>query len=649
MKDEPTGSPPLSADQLAELNKKLEETLGPAPQASAKPEPAERFRPAEPAPESSKPAETTETTPVEDTEDAETDKAVDDIAAKEGDELLAAEDKAKALAAAPEKKTGLKNKLKAIFNRWWHNKPARYATLGGLAVIIVGLLAFPTTRYFMLNTLSVRSRASLTVLDDSTSLPLKNVTVSLGGQTAQSDENGNVNLYHVKLGRSDLVINKLAFASQSHNLVVGWGSNPLGSYNLHPVGTQFAFTVRDFLSDKPIAKAQAESANAGNPLAGAALADNESSIQANAQSDDKGKILLTVDKPGDQLAVTIKAQGYRDETITIKTADKNDRVVKLVPARKELFISKRSGKYDLYTIDLDGKNEKLILPGTGNEQDNMALIPHPTAEVAAYISTRDNVRNNDGFLLSTLNLVDVKTGQLTKLTQSERIQAIDWIGNRLIYVAIAAGASAANPRRERLVAYDYQTNSSTELAATNYFNDVLVANGYVYYATSSSYQNGNNIGFFRINPSGTTKTRLLNQEVWNIFRTSYDVLNLSVKQQWYSYRLSSNTVTKANGAPPVLRSRIYLDNPIDKNSLWVDNRDGKGVLLLYDLTHQKDKILKSQSGLQYPLRWINATTLIYRIHTDQESADYAMSTLGGEPRKLSDVTNTAGVSTWYYY
>jgi hypothetical protein len=177
----------------------------------------------------------------------------------------------------------------------------------------------------------------------------------------------------------------------------------------------------------------------------------------------------------------------------------------------------------------------------------------------------------------------------------------------------------------------------------------MVAGGNVYYAPASSYQSGSNIGFFRSNASSTTHTRLLSQEVWNIFRTSYYTLSLSARQQWYSYRPGSATVTKANGAPPVLRTRVYLDNPFDKNSLWVDNRDGKGVLLLYDLKKKTDKLLRGQSGLGYPVRWVNATTIIYRIHTDQETADYALSTLGGEPRKLSDVTNTSGVSTWYYY
>ncbi len=632
MKDEPASSPLLPDESLPEITQEPAMT-----DESSAMEPVET--------EAAKPiAVTTD----EAMEAVGTDKAVDEIVAKEGDELLAAED-ARKKAASEGRKPGFKEKIKNAFHAWWDNKKLRYGTLAGAAALLFILLLIPSSRYFILNNLSVRASASMAVMDDSTSLPLKNAQVSLGGQMALSDDNGNVTLHHIKLGRSQLAVSKRAFATKSRGYTVGWGSNPLTGVSLTPVGTQYNFTIVDFLANKPIAKAQAESGNAGDPMAGAALADSEASNQANAQSDDKGKILLTVDKPTDQLTVTLKAKGYRDETLTINADDKNNHIVKLVPGRKEVFVSKRSGKYDLYTMDIDGKNEKLLLAGTGNEQDGLVLMPHPTEEVAAFVSTRDNVRNADGFLLSSLILVDLKSGQTAKITQSERIQLVDWIGDKLVYVQVAAGASAANPRRERLITYDYQATKSVELAATNYFNDVLVAGDSVYYAPSAVYQNDSNTGFFKVAADGTNRMRLLNNEVWNVFRSSYEEVNLAVQQNWYTYHLGGTTVSKASGAPAVLKTRIYVDNPADKTSLWVDDRDGKGTLLLYNQNDKKDQTLRSQSGLQYPVRWLNATTIIYRIHTDQETADYALSTLGGNPIKLKDVTNTVGISSWYYY
>ncbi len=611
MQNEPTGSPPLPSEQQKDSRAE--------PQTS---QPVD----VQPQPPESDPASATKQS-----SDSTIDKDVDDIAAKESDDVLAAEDE-KIAKAFDEQKPNLKQKLLRFIRRWWNNPKARYTTLAGAAILLIGLLSIPPSRYFVLNSVGVRSSVYITALDDSTQQPLKNVQVAIGSQSALSDSDGNVKLAHVKLGTAQIVVSKSAFASVSRKYTVGWGSNPIGNISLTPVGTQYAFSVTDFLSGKPIAKAQA------------------SSGEANAQSDDKGKILLTIDKPGDTtLQITINTAGYRDEILSINPDDKTNHNVKLVLARKEVFVSKRSGKYDVYSIDLDGKNERVILAGTGKEQDNIVLAPHPSEEEVALVSTRDNVRNPDGFLLSTLTLIDLKSGQTTKVTQSERIQVVDWINNRLVYVEIAAGSSAANPKRERLMSYDYQQGTNKELAATNYFNDVLSAGGQVYYASSSAYQNSSNIGLFRSNPDGTNRNSVLAQEVWNIFRTSYDELSVSVPQAWYTYHIGNASPTKTSGAPAELKTRVYLDNPSDKNSLWAESRDGKGVLLLYGLNDKTDKILHTQSGLQYPLRWVNATTVIYRIHTDQETADYALSTQGGNPAKIRDVTNTAGISSWYYY
>lgn len=51
----------------------------------------------------------------------------------------------------------------------------------------------------------------------------------------------------------------------------------------------------------------------------------------------------------------------------------------MAPSRKHVFISKRSGTYDVYKVDVDGKNEEKVLSGTGSERpDAIALSIHPT-------------------------------------------------------------------------------------------------------------------------------------------------------------------------------------------------------------------------------------------------------------------------------
>ena len=81
----------------------------------------------------------------------------------------------------------------------------------------------------------------------------------------------------------------------------------------------------------------------------------------------------------------------------------------------------------------------------------------------------------------------------------------------------------------------------------------------------------------------------------------------------------------------------------------MDQRDGKGVLLDYDVTNKTEKTLKTASGLNTPIRWVSSNTLVYRVHTNQETADYVLNIDGGEARKIKDVYNSSGIDQWYYY
>lgn len=565
-------------------------------------------------------------------DDPVVDKAVDDIVAHESDELLAAEDEKLAAAFTPQGKAGLKEKIRNSLSNWWHNPRARRLSLIGLLAAILLLAALPPSRYFFLNTAGVRASANLMVLDDSTRQPLKNVRVQLAGQSAQTDSEGWVKLDRLKLGRTELVVEKRAFAEIKRPVTVGWGSNPFGGFNLTPVGVQYTYIVTDFLSGKPVEKAEATSG------------------EASAAADEQGKIVLTVDKDDpEDASVTITANQYRQEKLTLPADNKAEQAIKLAAAQPHTFISRRSGQYDVYKIDVDGKNEAVILKGTGSERADMVLVPHPQKPVVALVSTRDNVRNQDGFLLSSLILIDLsEDGRAVEVAQSEQIQVLGWFGDRLAYVQVAAGASASNPRRHLLLSYEYPNGDRKELATSNYFNDVLAMDGQIYYAPSGAYQPPGSAKLLRVHADGTGQQTILDHEVWNIFRTDYARLSLSVQQDWYDYALGDTQAQKASGPPAALHTRAYVDSPDAQRSLWAEERDGKGTLLAYDVADKKDTVIKSQSGLVSPFRWLSDTTVVYRIHTDQETADYALSLNGGDPVKIRDVTNTGTAAQRFY-
>ena len=561
----------------------------------------------------------------DDTDDLNTDEAVDDIVEKEGDEVLTAED-AEVAKAFTDKPESFKEKLKRLYQQWWDNKKLRYATFAGFGVFVLLIGAIPPSRYFMLNAVGVRSRASIVIMDDSTDRPLKNVQVTLGKQTAKTDTSGKATFTKVRLGRQTLKVEKRAFAATTKAVTIGWGSNPLGNSQIHPVGAQYVFYASDWLSGKPVATAEA------------------SSGEFDAVADKDGKIVLTIDASDDEdLDVTVRAKDYRDESVKLDLGNKAQLDVKLVTKRKEAFISKRSGKYDLYKIDVDAKNEQLVLAGTGNENENLSLVSHPTDEEVALVSTRDNTRNKDGYLLSTLTVIDLDDNSTDSVTQSEDIRVLGWSGDRLVFVQVVAGTSAGNPKRQRLVSYDYKTDEKLELASSNNFNDLTLIGNTVYYAPGNLYNTGVANHFYSQRVDGANKTSLLEGEIWNVFRTSYDELTLSGNDTWYSYSIGDTKATRRSGAPTNLQDRTYTNSPDGKNSLWVDERDGKNTLLLHNIQDDSDKTLKAQAGLMSPIRWLNNTTLIYRIQTPGESADYVMSINGGEAQKIRDVTRALDI------
>lgn len=568
--------------------------------------------------------------------DPEVDAAVNDIVAKEADIVLEAEDEyrnATDIAEPEKKKTGFRALIKSI----WSDPKKRWSVImiSIISLLVVGLV--PGSRYFVLNTAGIRASVELRVLDSATLQPLKNVSVKAANAEVKTDSDGFARLESVKLGKTDIKIEKRAFAEQSKPLVVGWGSNPLGEFNINPVGTQYTFLLTDYLSGKPVVKGEV------------------SYEDGNAISDNEGKAVLVLDTSdiddGSELGINVKMDKYRDEFIKTSVNNREAQSVQMVSSKPHVFVSKRSGNFDVYAIDVDGKNERRVLSGEGFERDDITLSPKTDSNLVAYVATRENVRNQNGYLLSTLYILDIDKKDVIKIDQSEQIKVIGWSKDgRLVYVKIAAGASGNDPGRHRLMSFnsnDYNEQNK-ELAASNSFNDVIMAGDNVLYAPSNIFNENDKPAMYSIRPDGGDKKTIISKEVYSIVRGDYDTIYLNSDNEWNEYVLGS-PMTSVVGPPAVQKTRLYSDNPYTKFSAWVDLRDGKGVLISYDRSTMHEKILAEVGGLKQPIYWLNESSIVYRVANGRETADYIVSTDGGEPRKIVDTTDTVGISSWYYY
>ena len=490
----------------------------------------------------------------------EVDAAVDQVVRDESDRLLKSDDeKLERQFEPPKRKKTWKERLIAAAQFWWEHKTLRYGTLFGLFILLAASVLFPAPRYFILNTAGVRVESSMSIVDSQTGLPLGNIQVSLQGQELRSNDDGFVQFSDLKLGSSKLVVDRRGYAPYEKDLVLGWGSNPLGDQPLIAIGTQFTFVLTDWLSGTPIVDAEAKS---GEDVA---LVDSE------------GRIVLTVGELGPEAQATIYAEGYREEIIQLSEVDE-ELPLNMVPAKKHVFVSNRTGQYDLYRIDADGKNEEVLLASTGNEREIPHVLSHPTKAYAAYISTREGEVNSDGFILDGLYIVDVNTGNAERIARSEQLQVIGWAGDLVIYTAVVEGVSGGNPERSKLFSFNVDTGDKTELASSNYFNDIELVGDRIYYSVSSFAVPLSAAKLFSVRANGTDQKTVVDMQVWTIVRAAFDVLHFravdaNLETQWYTQQ-GAGDPSQLDAAPVTQTSRRYSTSPNGQHAVWVDQRDG---------------------------------------------------------------------------
>jgi len=498
----------------------------------------------------------------------------------------------------------------------------RYGSIFGVAALLVALAIIPFTRYSALNIVGVRVQSSLTVIDDKTRLPLQNITVSLQGKEAISDKNGAVVLRGLKLGKTEIMLSKRGYAETKQPITLGWGSNPLGEQSIVATGEQYRFTVRDWRTQKPLLTAEAEAG------------------EDRATADDEGVVVLTIGE--DNLAgieVTLTADGYRDEVLQLSDLDQNQTEVDLVIDRKHAFVSRRTGSYELYTIDLDGQNEKMILGATGQERSQPLIYQHPDQDAIIYVSSRDGERNEDGYTLDGLYYINTRSGNTQKITVSERTLVHGWINEYVIFSEVVAGKSAGNPERTTLSSFNIETFERTDLAKGNYFNDVELFNDTVFYAVSSYAVQPEDALLFSVKPDGSAQQTVVDEQVWSIFRTSYDAIQMSAQGgNWYEQGRRARAI--AIERPPSTTSFDYRQSNKTKQVAWVQTRDGKGVLLTRSIQSGKneEQIQLSLAGLDNVLYWIDENSVVIRKITSSETADYVYTFGDAEPSKLIDVS-----------
>ena len=601
---------PLADKPAAKSTKIKVADEAPAEQADSEQSAAKKYRP----PDGPLPFKRAES-PVS----SEPSEIVDDIT-KDASSKLSDEDAAIAQAfnAKPAKRTlrlpGLQQ-----------TKLVRPAVITAVLLVIALAIVVPQVRAMALNLVHVRGSLSLSVLDDKTHLPLSGVTAQIGTVAVTTDQNGKASFKDLKLGSQKVSFQKSAFAPQSKTVFLSWKSAALNDVSLQETGTPFAFDVVDYVSGQPLASVQVSGGS------------------STAQSDAKGHVNLLVDvaQTGSK-EVMFSATGYQPTKVSLPTDPAQKLNVQMIANAKVVYAVKQAGRYNLYKTSVDGNDKTLLLAATGSETSQIDIVASDDGSQAAVVSSRDNQKDKAGYLLDTLSLLDVSTGKNVALNHGQQINIVGWSGHRLVYTLLKPDVSTNDATRSQLISYDTQSKKSTTLDSANDFNDVAMTQGVIYYATANQHSGGTS-QLIRISPDGTGKSTLLGNEVTAILRSDYNDLLFMTASNYYAYKLG--------GAKPAItnstfsgKGRLYVDSPDGKHSVWVDTAHDK--LMLYDKKTNTEKTIVTDADLAYPVRWLNNSTVVYRLSNANIASDYAIGTIGGSAKKIVTVVDTQGLKLW---
>ena len=474
------------------------------------------------------------------------------------------------------------------------DKPAKKSHKKKLIIISAAVLAFvtvvllvPFLRYGLAG-MVVSKKVTLTVIDSVNSKPISDAKVSLGRYDATSDAKGIATIDNVPVGEYTLTIEKKNYASYASSHVVTIVMPAKNTTRaLKATGRTVMVTVTNLLSEKSVANAKVD-------IEG-----------ATAVSDDKGIANIVLPIRGDDQQGTVAADGYNVATITASTNAKNDQPVsvKLTPAGKVYFLSKRTGTINVMAANFDGSEQAVVLQGTGKELDNeTSLLPSPDWKTLALIARRDADR-------AKLYVLSADNPQPKLIDSADAsYEPVGWTSGKFYYKVRNTG-NLFDVNNQQLVSYDVASGTRQVIDGTmgtgdswyNYsaqqMSGAYIVGGrvvymkYWQYGTAAASKN-RPFEIMAINPVGNirsvVKTIAADGDNYGdakmrrpnsvVFRRGTDTNQVT----YYEYLNGNVAIISMETADFYADHPTYQMSPSGERVLWQESRDGKNVLFVAD-------------------------------------------------------------------
>lgn len=498
-------------------------------------------------------------------------------------------------------------------------------SVAALLVAIGALFVVPLTRWQILNVFGFRGSIKVLVQDKKTYETVTDANVLIDDNSVGStDSSGQLELTGVRLGQHDLRVEKSGYSRYDSTFSVGLKSSQINT-SIEAIGIKVSVSVKDWLTNAPV------------PAAVIQAGDRK------ATTDEKGQASIIIPPSDSEVKTSVQAKDYikREVAIDPKVTSRD---VTLVPSAKDYFISKRSGKFDIYSTNLDGTNQKKVISATGNEDRNtLQFTIDRNNKHAVLIATREIERQN-GRVVAGIYDVNLEGASLNKFDSGSDVYVIGWAGDSLIYQKTDPNLKYDAKNLTSLIAYNVKTGIASTISKANYFQLSAIAGQSIFYLPADAYRD--------INPKLTALDMLTNarrvylpgKQISYGVQSNYGLLEVETTAgKYYELDASTGASTPIDRQPGEAVSFMLSQN--GGSVISAQRRDGKGALVQKSISSGNEKTVIKLGGLTNPIRFISSKLAVVRISTSQETADYVVDIKTGKFAKIDDVTDVG--SGWY--
>jgi len=499
----------------------------------------------------------------------------------------------------------LKKSFKEKLRQFWHTKKGKATVIILVILLIAGTLyAIPTTRYGILGTF-MKKNVSITVMDATTMKPVTKADITVGSYTAKTNNKGEATVSNVPVGQYTLKVAKKYYkdSTQSYEVpVFAEASKP--DVHLVATGRQTVVSVVNKITNVPIAKATVT------------LSDTS------AITDEQGTATLVLPADKKTVKATISGDGYNQIDTDIQVGGQTMDAVALTPEGELFYLSKQTGKINVMKSNLDGTGAKVVVEGTGNENDReTVLLSARDWKYMALSAKRDTSKTE------RIYLVNAASGSLATIDEGSNVsyQLVGWAHHRFIYIVYRNNRNAWENGQQALKSYDADTGKVTMLDETtsqgtnqsnarpqSFSNPYIVDNRIVYgeswtISDSSAAPTDRKPAIVSVNADGSNKQIL--KEFANVIRYSYVEGKTYAPQEIYFrvnidgapstfYEYEDGAIKSISMTDDKFSNSFYatyLLSPNGQKTFWDEPRDGKNTLFTGDKNGQNSNTIASKS------------------------------------------------------